>query len=103
MNFIRSEGLKHRQFQSFLTSINSEHEDIPYFTEVRWLSRGEMLRKAYALQTEMKIFLLEKNYPIDHFGDHDFINDFAFLVDMTDKLNTLNTKLQGQDMLFFDQ
>ncbi|XP_067939640.1 general transcription factor II-I repeat domain-containing protein 2-like [Watersipora subatra] len=51
----------------------------------------------------MKIFLLEKNYPIDHFGDHDFINDFAFLVDMTDKLNTLNMKLQGQDMLISDQ
>uniref|UniRef100_A0A3P9D8L6 SPIN-DOC-like zinc-finger domain-containing protein n=1 Tax=Maylandia zebra TaxID=106582 RepID=A0A3P9D8L6_9CICH len=38
VNFIRTKGLNHRQFQSFMWKIDSEFDGIPYHTEVRWLS-----------------------------------------------------------------
>jgi hypothetical protein len=37
INLIRSRGLNHRQFQTFLIELNSQ---VIYFCEVRWLSRG---------------------------------------------------------------
>lgn len=43
VNFIRSSALRHRQFQDFLKEIETEYPDIPYFTAVRWLSRGKVL------------------------------------------------------------
>ena len=35
VNFIRSKGLRHREFQELLHSIDADFQDIPYYTEVR--------------------------------------------------------------------
>ncbi|XP_039904800.1 general transcription factor II-I repeat domain-containing protein 2A-like [Simochromis diagramma] len=45
INFIRANGLKHRQFQQFLSELESAYGDVLYYTEVRWLSRGRVLRR----------------------------------------------------------
>ncbi|XP_065650666.1 general transcription factor II-I repeat domain-containing protein 2-like [Hydra vulgaris] len=61
VNFIRARGLNHRQFASLLNEIDSEYEDLPYYTE--------------------------------------FLQDLAFLVDITKHLNELNIILQGKNKL----
>ena len=43
VNFIRSRGLNHRQFKEFLEDINSDCEDVVYFSAVRWLSRVKII------------------------------------------------------------
>lgn len=43
VNFIRSRGLNYRQFRALSEDENSVHEDVPYHTEARWLSRGKVL------------------------------------------------------------
>ena len=42
VNFIRARGLNHRQLQKFLDDFDTKHQDLAYFSEVRWLSKGSM-------------------------------------------------------------
>lgn len=103
VNTIRSRGLRHRQFRTFLEELDSEYEDVPYFTEVRWLSRGRMLNRVWLLKQEITEFystVLQQE--ISDFEDEQFINDFAFLVDITTHLNILNSDLQGKNHLISD-
>jgi len=40
VNFICSKGLRHREFQELLHSMDADFDDIPYYAEVRLLSHG---------------------------------------------------------------
>ena len=102
VNYIRSRPLKHQQFQTFLDKINSVYKDAPYYAEVRWLSRGKMVNRSYQLQDEISEFCHSHGRDVPEFSDSDFVDDFAFLVDMFNQLNELNTKLQGDKQLIFD-
>lgn len=53
VNFIRAKGLNHWQFQSFIREIDSEFANIPYYTEVRWLSQGKVLNRVVELNKEI--------------------------------------------------
>ena len=57
VNFSRARGLNHRQFQKFLNDLDTEHQDLTYFSEVRWLSKGSMLRRFCKLRKEVALFL----------------------------------------------
>lgn len=46
VNFIRSRSLNHRQFDSLLREQDHIY-GLPYHTEVRWLSRGAVLRRFF--------------------------------------------------------
>ncbi|XP_076645577.1 general transcription factor II-I repeat domain-containing protein 2-like [Halictus rubicundus] len=99
VNFIRSRGVNHREFKEFLKDIENVYGDILFNTEVRWLSRGTMLKRVYDLKNEIKLFLEMKDNPFSQFDDKDWMCDFAFCVDITQHLNELNIKLQGKNKL----
>ena len=99
VNFIKSRGHNHRVFQKFLREINAEYGDVTYFSDVRWLSRGKMLKRVFELKTEIASFMETKGKPVPQFSDPDWLCDFAFLTDITLHLNDLNTKLQGKENL----
>lgn len=99
INHIRSRGLKHQQFRAFLEEIESEYEDVLYFTEVRWLSRGNVLKRFFELRAEVKAFIEKDGMAVPLLSDSKWLMDFAFLVDITQELNVLNKKLQGQGQL----
>jgi hypothetical protein len=94
VNFIRARGLNHRQFQSFLEELNAEHQDLVYFTEVRWLSKGRMLRRFYDLREEIGLFMDLKGQPMGELKNENWLCDLSFLVDITTHLNGLNVNLQ---------
>jgi len=99
VNFIRSRGLNHRQFQAFLQEVASDLSDMIYFSQVRWLSRAATLSRFWSLREEIKTFLSSKGKEIDFLNDNVWLNDLAFLVDITKLLADLNVKLQGKDQL----
>uniref|UniRef100_A0A671TSU0 Uncharacterized protein n=1 Tax=Sparus aurata TaxID=8175 RepID=A0A671TSU0_SPAAU len=102
INFIRANGLKHRKFQAFLTELESAHGDVLYHTEVRWLSRGRVLKRFYELLPEINAFLLTKGKTVPELIDTEWKWDLAFLTDVTEILNGLNVQLQGKGKLICD-
>ena len=60
VNFIRAKGLNHRQLKSFLKECDSENRDVPYHTEVKWLSRGKVLNECFELREEICQFMENK-------------------------------------------
>ncbi|XP_043915898.1 general transcription factor II-I repeat domain-containing protein 2B-like [Protopterus annectens] len=97
INFIRSRGLNHRQFQEFLNTLETSYGDIVYFTAMRCLSRGKMLKRFYDLN-EIKSFMKSKGKACTQTGKCK-LADLAFLVDITAHLNDLNLRLQGENLL----
>ena len=99
INFIRSRGLKHRQFQAFLEEMEADFGDVLYHTDVRWLSRGSVLRRFVALRSEIHTFLQANGRDTSVMDDSNWLADLCFLTDITGHLNDLNKKLQGKDRL----
>jgi len=47
VNFVHARVLNHRQFTTFLSDLDTEYGELLYHTEVRWLSRGNVLRRFF--------------------------------------------------------
>ncbi|KAL4126536.1 hypothetical protein QTP88_010757 [Uroleucon formosanum] len=100
INFIRSNGLNHKQFQSVLIEINAEYGDVLYYTAVRWLSRGRVLERFFVLRQEIYNFLKEKGKDASMLENQTWISELAFCVDIlkcgvSEKTNTLRFKSKG--------
>uniref|UniRef100_A0A8K9Y6G0 SPIN-DOC-like zinc-finger domain-containing protein n=1 Tax=Oncorhynchus mykiss TaxID=8022 RepID=A0A8K9Y6G0_ONCMY len=102
VNFIRAKGLNHRQFKAFLTELETEHGDLPYHTEVRWLSQGKVLQRCFELREEICLFLDSKGKDTTQLRDEMFLCEMAFLCDITSHLNAINLQLQGRDRVISD-
>lgn len=94
VNTIRSKGLNHRQFQAFLED-ESEH-DI-YFCQVHWLSRAATIARFRSIHDDNKTFMIRKGKDVTFLDNDLWLNDLAFLVNITKFLSELNVKLQGKD------
>ncbi|KAL1261275.1 hypothetical protein QQF64_006540 [Cirrhinus molitorella] len=74
-----------------------EHEQLLFHTEVRWLSRGRVLQRLYKLRSEVKMFLVDVKSDLARYLDDPlWLAQLAYLVDIFDRLNLLNT-MQGRD------
>ena len=102
VNFIRAKGLNHRQFKSFLEECGSEYADVPYHTEVRWLSRGKVLNRCFELREEICQFLETKGKDTAELREQKFLCELAFLCDISSHLDALNLQLQGRGRIITD-
>ena len=96
VNAIRSRPLNSRLFQALCENMDSQHDHLLLHAEVRWLSRGRVLSRLFELREETKHFLREMNSPLAEFLlDEMWLCKLAYLADIFDRLNELNTSLQG--------
>lgn len=99
INCIRSKALSHRQFRALLEEVDAQYSDVLYHQEVRWLSRGKVLKRFFELRHAIAEFLITKGSDIQVPTDDRWICDVAFMVDTTDLLNSLNVRLQGKEQI----
>uniref|UniRef100_A0A3P9JPU4 SPIN-DOC-like zinc-finger domain-containing protein n=1 Tax=Oryzias latipes TaxID=8090 RepID=A0A3P9JPU4_ORYLA len=99
INCIRSKALSHRQFRAFLDEVDAQYKDILYHQEVRWLSRGTVLKRFFELRQLIAEFLSSASRDTQIPTDKRWIFDVAVMVDITDLLNNLNVKLQGKEQI----
>ncbi|CAN7943134.1 unnamed protein product, partial [Ixodes pacificus] len=102
VNYVRSHGLNHRQFREFLKDGESEFVDVTYYTAVRWLSCDKVLSRLFNLREEIRKFLADKNRPEPLLSNSEWLWKLAFCVDLTEHMNKLNVKLQGETRLIHD-
>ena len=79
--------------------MDSNHENLLFHTNVRWLSKGDMLARVYGLKDEVSIFLESqgKQDLLLPFQSKEFQLAMAYLVDIFEALNCLNLLLQGKN------
>ncbi|KAJ4947709.1 hypothetical protein JOQ06_009742 [Pogonophryne albipinna] len=82
VNYIKSRPLNTRLFASLCNKLGSEHQGLLFHTEVRWLSRGNVLSRLYELRDEVRLFLTEHGSQLaDHLTDPDWLTRLAYLTD----------------------
>jgi hypothetical protein len=106
INFIKSRSKNDRIFREICKDFDSDFMTLVMYTEVRWLSRGNAISRAYKLKEE--IFEFGKTYDFTNkdlrngklkifqdFEKEEFQKKLAYLTDIFEKLNIVNKTLQG--------
>ncbi|XP_072377778.1 protein FAM200A-like [Diabrotica undecimpunctata] len=83
VNHIKSSVLNTRLFQALCQELNSDQETLLFHTEVRWLSKGNMLARLFNLKSEVEILLMTSKQENLHrrFTDDKNIFYLAYLSD----------------------
>ena len=78
--------------------MGSQHTHLLLHAEIRWLSRGKILIRLFALREEIKLFFQQQNNQKFQklLSDNEWVAKVAYLADVFSPLNELNISLQGQ-------
>ena len=95
VNKIKTSALNDRLFRKLCQNKDEQFQRLLMHTEVRWLPKGNCLRRLYDLYDTVIEFLngTDDNLSIE-FSDRQV--DLAYLSDTFDKLNEIDLKLQGK-------
>ena len=92
-------GSESQAVQIFSYRYGLQYGEILYDTEVRWLSRGKVLKRFFELRSEITLFMKMKNKEVSLLADSSFKYNLAFLVDITHHSNELNFRRQGKKQI----
>ncbi|XP_067945281.1 general transcription factor II-I repeat domain-containing protein 2A-like [Watersipora subatra] len=90
VNYIRARALSHRQFKEMLKEIEAEFQDVTYYCKGRWFSSAKTLRPFLSLLDPIDTFMRGKGRNHEEFRNVAWINDLAFLADITERISTAN-------------
>jgi len=96
VNAVKSSALNTRLFRRFCEQMDSYHYNLLCHTEMRWLSKGNVLKRDFALRIELRdFFMQQKKEELAKFLQD--VASLAYLVDIFGRLNELTLPLQGHD------
>ncbi|KAF0737720.1 general transcription factor II-I repeat domain-containing protein 2-like, partial [Aphis craccivora] len=102
VNSISGKALKRRLFRELMDEVDCHYGDLLLHSNVRWLSKGKVLHRFKELLPQIKIFLQEIDIVYEELENIKWLEDFSFLVDITEKINFLNLELQGKEKQIID-
>ena len=95
INTVKSSALNTCLFRRFCEQMDADQYNL-YYTKVRWLSKGNVLKRVFTLRFELRdFFVQQKKEDLVKFLHEDVVS-LAYLVDIFGRLNELNLSLQGQ-------
>uniref|UniRef100_A0A8C4RI43 Uncharacterized protein n=1 Tax=Erpetoichthys calabaricus TaxID=27687 RepID=A0A8C4RI43_ERPCA len=97
IKIVKAHPLNSRLFASLCSNMDFDHEQLLMHTEVRWLSRGKVFNRLFELRDAVREFLGGKNSQlVVHLNDNSWVAALAYLADIFEQLNKLNSSLQGK-------
>ncbi|KAI6650478.1 hypothetical protein LOD99_7530 [Oopsacas minuta] len=104
VNYIKSSALNTQIFRNLCLDMDATHITLLYHTEVRWLPKGNVLKRLLDLHVEVKEFfkLQNKEDWVALFNDNSWLLTLSYLADIFEKLNILNLSLQGKESYIMD-
>ena len=101
VNFVRSRAINHHIFKLLCQDLGSDHVVLLYHSEVRWLSRGEVLKQLHELKRDVSIFLKDKRSDLyKNFESKLVLYGLSYLADIFGHIN--NRALQGPGVTIMD-
>lgn len=98
VNHIKGGSLNTRLFRQLCQDMDSAHQDLLFYTSVRWLSKGNVLARVFELIDEVQVFLVSQGKKTEQLLKkirEPFKYRLAYLADVFEALNRLNQQLQG--------
>ncbi|KRX25557.1 Zinc finger BED domain-containing protein 5 [Trichinella nelsoni] len=92
-----SKPLQSRLFEKLCKEMGSCHKSLLFHSEVRWLSRGNVLTRLVELREEVAVYLKGQSDYSKVLRDEKFVLKLTYLADIFLKLKELNLYLQGMD------
>ncbi|XP_076361937.1 zinc finger BED domain-containing protein 5-like [Tachypleus tridentatus] len=103
VNFIKSRDVNLRIFRELCKEMGEQYQVLLYHTDVRWLSRGKVVRRVIELRTALQEFLKQEESPFaTKFTDKEWLARLCYLADIFAELNSDNLQLQGQNTTVID-
>jgi zinc finger BED domain-containing protein 5/7/8/9 len=97
INKIKARPLNNRLFRQLCNENDEEFQNLLMHTEVRWLSKGNCLKRFYSLYDSVLEFFEEVRIDLRN----ELIerkHDVAYMSDLFSKFNEVNLQLQGNDV-----
>ena len=100
VNYIKAGALNSHLFKLLCQDMKSEHVALLFHTNMRWLSKGNMLKRLHELKEEVAVFLdsRKKRNLLEKFQSQGFQQSLTYLVDIFQALNALNLQLQRKNI-----
>ena len=81
INFVKTSALNIQLFKQLCEDLNSNHTCLLYYTEVRWLSRGNATKRLFELRDELlKLFKAKKSQFSKRPGEQKFFNKIGISI-----------------------
>ena len=104
VNYIKRSSLNTRLFRELCKGLDASSETLLFHTEVRWLSKGNVVKRVFELRAEIQEFIIQQNKQdlLLHFNIDEQSLKLAYLVDIFSRLNILNLSMQGKKSTVLD-